>query len=682
MPPDYEVGVLFVHGIGQQKRGETLVGFGEPLYEWFRRRFEHLRGKWIEEYRVTDREVSEWLERVRGRWTREGKAAQATDWAEAIRPLKDGARAHAKGENVRQIESIVAEAASRSVCGRVDLRQLPGANPYPSQVLQILLIDHAGGVSESQWLLAESWWAEEFHSPRFSELAEWGLRAIPWTINSHFGTRVRRSWRVLTAQERPLPLVAASFRLLGAVALHVASALLAVVLVAAALSLMLLSLLPLPYVASFVRRVQRRLCAFLGDCYAFVARPAQRAAIVGRVREDMQWLATKCLKVAVVAHSQGGAVSHLALREGLPDRVKLLWTFGSGLRKLEDLQSVSARRLSWAAVFFLLSPLLFAAAFGPFGLGNVWRWLAGLLGLASFIAGSSGAVSGVGTEGLKHWARTWRGLVWKDCYATGDPVPNGPLFDDDKDLVSVQVHNRGSFVRDHTTYWNNTDEFVSAVACEVSRLTTVDPVKTLVPDVYTLKKVAAQRGQRVKWLGVARAVVLLTGTAVVVARCGELPSLTRWVVSVLPDTTGPSIESTLVAPFVDLLQWVRTGGARAVGLILSFATVQAVSKVVFLCWRAWDASDTAAFLNGEVYNRQWLGRTVFGFCGTLVLGLGTVAALLGGLRDVTWLVGAVIAAGLGALVVNISHRGWLAVRGRVDKANREYDKLPKMNLPR
>ena len=38
-----DLGVLFVHGIGQQKPGETLVGFGEPLIEWISDR---LRKNW------------------------------------------------------------------------------------------------------------------------------------------------------------------------------------------------------------------------------------------------------------------------------------------------------------------------------------------------------------------------------------------------------------------------------------------------------------------------------------------------------------------------------------------------------------------------------------------------------------------------------------------------------------
>jgi hypothetical protein len=35
-PVRCRLGVLFVHGIGEQREGETLVAFGEPLIAWLR----------------------------------------------------------------------------------------------------------------------------------------------------------------------------------------------------------------------------------------------------------------------------------------------------------------------------------------------------------------------------------------------------------------------------------------------------------------------------------------------------------------------------------------------------------------------------------------------------------------------------------------------------------------------
>jgi hypothetical protein len=38
-PRPFSLGVLFVHGIGKQQRGDTLVAFADPLYEWLHRWF-------------------------------------------------------------------------------------------------------------------------------------------------------------------------------------------------------------------------------------------------------------------------------------------------------------------------------------------------------------------------------------------------------------------------------------------------------------------------------------------------------------------------------------------------------------------------------------------------------------------------------------------------------------------
>jgi len=35
----HRLGVLFVHGVGSQKKGETLVQFGEPMAIWIEQWF-------------------------------------------------------------------------------------------------------------------------------------------------------------------------------------------------------------------------------------------------------------------------------------------------------------------------------------------------------------------------------------------------------------------------------------------------------------------------------------------------------------------------------------------------------------------------------------------------------------------------------------------------------------------
>jgi hypothetical protein len=58
--------------------------------------------------------------------------------------------------------------------------------------LRILSLRLDGSVTAEDWLLAESWWAESFPPPTFSDLALWGLRIVPWIVGSHFASQVKR----------------------------------------------------------------------------------------------------------------------------------------------------------------------------------------------------------------------------------------------------------------------------------------------------------------------------------------------------------------------------------------------------------------------------------------------------------------------------------------------------------
>src|SRR5262245_23735565 len=44
----FDMGLLFVHGIGSQRRGQTLADFGEPIFCWLEDRFLGLDQRWRE----------------------------------------------------------------------------------------------------------------------------------------------------------------------------------------------------------------------------------------------------------------------------------------------------------------------------------------------------------------------------------------------------------------------------------------------------------------------------------------------------------------------------------------------------------------------------------------------------------------------------------------------------------
>jgi hypothetical protein len=58
---------------------------------------------------------------------------------------------------------------------------------------------------------------------------------------------------------------------------------------------------------------------------------------------------------------------------------------------------------------------------------------------------------------------------WVDIFATHDPVPSGSMFKNQK-LKGFKTHsvaNRMSMIADHTSYWDNGDEFVGMIAREL-----------------------------------------------------------------------------------------------------------------------------------------------------------------------------------------------------------------------
>ncbi len=129
----HEIGVLFVHGIGQQHRGETLLSLGEPLCDWIRR--------WVE-----------------------GAAAVP---AAAAASAEDGAVERASGKV--SFDTVLFE-------------------PMPDQAPAhaVLRIEQSGASHgrPTSWLLAEAFWADSFPNPSFPQVVSWTMSVSPWVFGS------------------------------------------------------------------------------------------------------------------------------------------------------------------------------------------------------------------------------------------------------------------------------------------------------------------------------------------------------------------------------------------------------------------------------------------------------------------------------------------------------------------
>lgn len=330
---------------------------------------------------------------------------------------------------------------------------------------------------ERRWLLAEAWWDASFATPRFGDLARWATGVVPWTFGSHFGATLRRRSQ-RTGQHPAMRWIS-----MAAAFLQLTAALVISVIVQLAMwGLLVLGLIPWDRLRAAIARLQSRLAASVGDSYVLITSPIEGAAIIDRFRRDLSWMEARCDRVAIVAHSQGGAVACLGVLDRPKANPRLLLTFGSGLRKLEELKALRAhpslrRGALLASIGLVFAGLATAGVY--FGLALLVRgdgdwqglltllvvaavgWILTLSGLRDFMDRSE-------PKDLRSLCTRIAAAVdrWVDVYSTGDPVANGPLHDAPTDPpLGVPVTNSGSPLRDHVLYWRNRDEFVTLV-CE------------------------------------------------------------------------------------------------------------------------------------------------------------------------------------------------------------------------
>lgn len=436
--------------------------------------------------------------------------------------------------------------------------------------------------ADATLLMAEAWWADTVLAPTYRDLVRWSLVIVPWTIASHFLTRLRSSerrhviwliWDLVTmlAALMAMPLV-----------------------LLAVMAVLLLGVIPVPQIRAVAGALQRALAETIGDSLVLLNNDVQRAAIVARVRGNIRWLAERCENTIVVAHSQGAAIAYEALRTSGVDGVTLV-TFGSGLAKLLEAEWLfkTSRRKLWAPWLFsaggvlvaiglwaslpalvrLGQPLLVAVgicvalslilrvfesklsksgvvalsllAASPIGV-IVWKWLDespwALLLLAAQYAIVIGAQLAI-SERPPTPLPPPNVSTWLDVHASQDPVSNVGLFESPGSsdvyswirqihtqrkskplknraarVASVKVWNRRSSVSDHTSYWASDDDFTAKIAWLIGHVAGFWAEAIPSDDTARLRHAARRRRWRTGWLAAARTVALAAPLLIVGAQ--------------------------------------------------------------------------------------------------------------------------------------------------------------------
>ena len=455
-----------------------------------------------------------------------------------------------------------------------------------------------GTPATAQWLLAESWWAGDFEKPPFTKLAGWLLTTGAWTILIHAARpafrRPRRKWGIVVAVMRMLLAIPLAWLLQ-----------IIVVLVS------LLAWVPVPKFRQLLSNLLLRLSGTLGDSYVFLESPIQRAAAIETTRASLAWVADRSEKVVVLAHSQGAAIAYDALmltreRDSRTyGKVELFLTFGSGISKLTELEATSGtdsvRGVRIALLFALYCLVTFPRALGNAGDSLVfWSFMYGVVPLMMLAGTVVEALRACRTavRTLEH--ATLNPVRWLDFYSSRDPVPNGPLRDTSQDdrFASIEVVNRRSRVSDHTSYWDNRDEFVLRLLREIDAVAETNLVSA---DDRTSADAPTLRRRRVAALSIARLAAFAGLPVLAYALRGLLSGfgadlLSAMAANPLTETIAKAVAGggkLLVTPFVSVGH-VNPATMASLGHGLVSASILVLIVWIWytyctaLAWAAWD----------------------------------------------------------------------------------------------
>jgi hypothetical protein len=254
--PGCDLGILFVHGVGEQARGDTLVRFGEPIMRWVQR--------WIQSWSDEKGKVS-----LENAYIEEGSP-------EFKGPAHFVASIDVGGKGAVALSSMVAQVQSETLGTRKIDPEGNGRDVKLEKVSRPSEEDrsHPEG-STRRWMVAESWWAGQFQRPPFGTFARWMLSRGPWVILSHFGGKLRSvdGWRKCPA----------FFAFLMAMPVAVLAQIIVAVIA-------ILALIPLPRLREALSGLLLKLTGTLGDSYVLTESAVQQSAAVTQVRRDLEWL--------------------------------------------------------------------------------------------------------------------------------------------------------------------------------------------------------------------------------------------------------------------------------------------------------------------------------------------------------------------------------------------------------
>lgn len=535
-PPE-RLGILFIHGMGEHRRGDTLRRFGEPIYAW------------LDSWRASS----------------DQRPTLFTDDTSLRLPRLDD----------------------------------PDAPPHTRIMITWPDLDGSAGpdappVRTQTWFAAEAWWADEFNPPAFSEVASWSMALAPGLLVRYLRASLGRS-RVWGWSALPLGYLASGIFqivLLALLALGIIPPLRRFV---AGFQVLLTGALgdPLVMVASPIRfnailsRIERNL-AWLRkqgcDRIAVVAH-SQGTGIGLRVLQR----GSERVELFVTF---GAAIEklHLAAElQAIRRRLSIAIT----------VSAVSLVVIVAAWIVAIVVPGEFDLVASWIG-GSIALMLLVGCWITWWSDGQIAKVGPpdltVPVESKDGTTRESKPLVWRDIWTISDPFPDeglppwvGPTPPDLRhlDRETRETVNRSATLQDHSIYEENHEGFVGPVFCHLATLAELDPA---LAEKLTAPLAAADARRRVRvsclslsrWIAVAAAVLL---TVLSLAR-DELVGIGRPLFAGLR-----SISAWLGVAFIKDVKdapWV----SAVIGAVLIAVLVAAWYRLAIAQgWRIWDKAE-------------------------------------------------------------------------------------------
>jgi hypothetical protein len=578
--PTSRVAILFVHGIGEQLQGQTLVRFADPLARWF------------------------------SRWLSEGQYVEPGAWAEGpvsvslteLTPGDDGqAQARMRIDDPPQewllVESWWAETFRAPKASVVLLWLLA--------ILPLMLLEQFFAPLQRSWNMRK-----ERRSRFRSRFVPFAFRLVAFVL--------------LFVASLPLAGIALLVVLLLLVPLLIPIERVRDMAKNLALKLantlgdsFMLSSSPVQF-DSMVRRVARDL-ASLG------AGKVERLVVVAHSQGAA--LAYEAMR-----------------RYGVPANLVRFVTVGQALTKLQRVRELRRTPrhfryvVAWAGVVSFYVFVVFGVRLGILAATSSGArhpsWLiaddvltcVGFAGAAIVLFEVRSIVGDASEWRPKALERPNAGAVkWLNFYASADPVPNGPFFGKSERelwMTETEVWNHASVITDHTSYVNAQDDFVAELA--VALLEVSGSAAATEELRAGIQATLWRRWWRVWWLSWMRVLAIVGAIAGVVSI--KLQGHLHNVANLLSFVRGGVHYASLPLRSAFGLSDKVVSDATLAGVVLIAVVVAAGYVLLVGIWHLWDAHEVTCFFSRK--RTQPLGGFPLGALFTTLCFVSTAAGFV------------------------------------------------------